>query len=247
MDNNELEIRNEGGSLPLAPTADAFSATSSAGDDSGTAFAETRSKTVSQVLTASPSLPTRKAPQIICLTGQMAAGKNFICSQMEASGFVSLDLDKTAHEAINLCTPEILQAFGAEAEKRGISLLNGDGSLNRRALGQIVFPDKELLSRQENIVYPKIIQITTQYIEENREKSVILNATVLFKTPELLSKCGKILFIKANFLKRLYRAKKRDGMPLRHILARFKSQKNLFDEYKKAADKFNIPIEIIKN
>lgn len=242
MDNNELEIRNEGGSLPLAPTADAFSATSSAGDDSGTAFAEIRSKPASQV-----SLPTRKAPQIICLTGQMAAGKNFICSQMEAQGFVSLDLDKTAHEAINLCTPEIIQAFGAEAEKCGISLLNGDGSLNRRALGQIVFSDKELLSRQENIVYPKIIQITTQYIEENREKSVILNATVLFKTPELLSKCEKILFVKANFLKRLYRAKKRDGMPIRHILARFKSQKNLFNEYKKAADKFNIPIEIIKN
>ena len=184
---------------------------------------------------------------IICVTGQMAAGKNFICSQLEKQGFVSLDLDKTAHEAISLCTPQILAAFGEEAKNRGISLLNEDGSLNRRALGQIVFSDKELLSRQEAIVYPKIIQITTQYIEENREKSVILNATVLFKTPELFSKCEKILFVKASFFKRLMRAKKRDKMPLRQILARFKSQKNLFKEYKNAAKELDIPIETIKN
>jgi hypothetical protein len=43
------------------------------------------------------------------------------------------------------------------------------------------------------------------------------------------------------------RAKKRDKMPLRQILARFKSQKNLFKEYKNAAKELDIPIELIKN
>ena len=199
-------------------------------------------------LRPTPSAGTpRNAPEIVCLTGQMAAGKNFICSLLEKEGVVSLDLDKTAHTAISLCTPQILEAFGGEAERRGISLLNEDGSLNRRALGQIVFSSPALLAQQESIVYPKIIELTEQFIEENRGKSVILNATVLFKTPELLSKCEKIFFVKANFFKRLFRAKKRDGLPLRQILARFKSQKNLFAEYKNAAAKFNIPIEIIKN
>ncbi|MBQ9624262.1 MAG: hypothetical protein IJR39_13140, partial [Treponema sp.] len=62
---------------------------------------------------ASPFPPTPSPrgkplkPQIICITGQMAAGKNFICSQLEKEGFVSLDLDKTAHTAISLCTPQI--------------------------------------------------------------------------------------------------------------------------------------------
>lgn len=177
----------------------------------------------------------------------MAAGKNFICAQFEKDGFASLDLDRTAHEAIFLCTPQILEAFGGEAERRGILLLNEDGSLNRRALGQIVFSSPELLAKQESIVYPKIIELTEQFIAKNSGKSVILNATVLFKTPELLSKCGKILFVKANFLKRLVRAKKRDKMPLSQILARFKSQKNLFAEYKNFADEHGIPVEIIKN
>ncbi|WP_367113228.1 dephospho-CoA kinase [Treponema sp.] len=202
---------------------------------------------------ASPFPPTPSPrgkplkPQIICITGQMAAGKNFICSQLEKEGFVSLDLDKTAHTAISLCTPQIISAFGGEAEKRGISLLNSDGSLNRRALGQIVFSAPELLARQESIVYPKIIELTKQFIEKNSGKSVILNATVLFKTPELLSKCEKIVFVKANPLKRLIRAKKRDKMPLKQILARFKNQKNLLKEYMCAAEKLNIPVEIVRN
>ena len=202
---------------------------------------------------ASPFPPTPSAgstpqrPQIICITGQMAAGKNYICSQLEKQGFVSLDLDKTAHTAIFLCTPQILSAFGGEAETRGISLLNEDGSLNRRALGQIVFSSPALLAQQESIVYPKIIELTNQFIEENSGKSVILNATVLFKTPELLSKCEKIFFVKANFFKRLFRAKKRDKMPLKQILARFKNQRNLLKEYMCAAEKLNIPVEIVRN
>jgi dephospho-CoA kinase len=189
---------------------------------------------------ASGSLP-------ICVTGQMSAGKNFVCSLFEKEGFVSLDLDKTAHEAISLCKAQILSGFGKEARSRGISLLKEDGSLDRRELGRLVFSSPELLARQESIVYPKIIELTNQFIEKNSGKSVILNATVLFKTPELLAKCEKIFFVKANLLKRLARAKKRDGLPLRQILARFKSQKNLFREYKKAASKLNIPIEIIRN
>ena len=223
MSNEHLAVSNsEGGSLPHAPTAYAFSATPSAG-----------------------SSPQR--PHIICVTGQMAAGKNFICSQLEKEGFVSLDLDSVAHEAILLCTPQILEAFSAIATSRGISLLNADGSLNRRALGKIVFSSPELLAQQEAIVYPKIIELANQFIDENSGKNVILNATVLFKTLALLSKCEKILFVKANFLKRLYRAKKRDKLPLCQILARFKNQKNLLAEYQKTANKFQIPIEIIKN
>ena len=62
-----------------------------------------------------------------------------------------------------------------------------------------------------------------------------------------LKKCEKILFVTANPLKRLIRAKKRDGLPLKQILARFKNQKKLLAEYKDFASKHNIPIETIKN
>ena len=51
------------------------------------------------------------SPEIICLCGQMAAGKNFaaqkLCSQTSDKKCVSIDLDKTVHLAIEKLTPQI--------------------------------------------------------------------------------------------------------------------------------------------
>lgn len=192
-------------------------------------------------------LKLKKTPCVICVTGQMAAGKNYICEKLTShnKNLVSIDSDKTAHEAISLCTQKILNAFKGEAEKSGIILQNEDGTLNRKALGKLIFPSPELLKKQEAIVYPKTVELTKKYIEENNSKgfSVIINAAVLYKIPDLMSLCSMIIFVKAPFLRRLFRAKKRDNLPLRQILSRFKSQKNLLDEYRKTG----IELAIFKN
>lgn len=187
------------------------------------------------------------APCVICVTGQMAAGKNYICEKLlnQNKNLAAIDSDQTVHEAISLCTPQIQEAFAGEAEKAGIKLQNTDGTLNRKALGALIFPSPELLAKQERIVYPKTIELTKDYIEEKNSKgiSVIINATVLYKIPELMSLCSKIIFVKAPFFTRLMRARKRDHLPFRQILARFRSQKNLLDNYKKTG----IKVEIMEN
>ncbi len=182
--------------------------------------------------------------QIICLCGQMAAGKNYVAKQLCKIGeCVSLDLDLTVHTAIKNATPAILKEFSSLAQKAGLNLQNKDGSLNRRALGALVFSSPELLKKQEQLVYPETIRLTKEFIQQNAAKTVLLNATVLYKTPELLELCSKIYFVKAFFLKRLIRAKKRDKLPLLQILKRFKSQNSLLEEYKKSG----IPLTFIKN
>lgn len=187
------------------------------------------------------------APCVICVTGQMAAGKNYICKKLteQNENLVSIDSDQTVHEAISLCTPQIAEAFGGEAKKAGINLQNADGTLNRKALGALIFPRPELLKKQEGIVYPKTIELTKNYIEENNSKgrSVIINATVLYKIPSLMEMCSMIVFVKAPFFTRLMRAKRRDRLPIRQILARFKSQRNLLSEYRKTG----IEVVVIEN
>lgn len=173
----------------------------------------------------------------------MAAGKNFISSQYEKKGWLCLDADEQVHGAIKTATPEILKAFEKQAAAENISLQNPDGTLNRRNLGHLIFPHPELLKKQESIIYPIIIEETKKIIKENEERNIILNATVLYKTPELLKMCDKIIFVKATFFTRLKRAVKRDKMPLRQILSRFWTQRNLFSKYKNAG----IPIEIVNN
>ncbi len=179
---------------------------------------------------------------ILCVTGPMASGKNFICSLLEEKGFISIDADLVAHNVIEECKQEILQAFSSLAKSKNINLTNPDGTINRRALGELIFQDKELVKKQEQIVYPKITEKLNSFIRENKGKNLIINATLLYKV-ETINLVDKILFVKSPLLCRIIRAKKRDGLPLKQIRNRFRNQKNLFTKYKKS----NADIRIVWN
>lgn len=191
------------------------------------------SKLSSLPLSSGPQTPARNARSIICLTGKMAAGKNYVCSLLEKHGWLSIDADLLVHKAIEQATPKIVTAFSEIAARMKIALTNSDGSINRRNLGKIVFTDPALLKKQEEIVYPVITQMIEDFLDVNQDKKIIINATVLYKTPDLMEKCSAIVFVTASCVKRLVRARRRDKMPLRHIIKRFASQKQLLKEYKK--------------
>lgn len=184
---------------------------------------------------------------ILCVTGPMAAGKNAVCRILEKRGFIALDADRQVHGAIEKSAPEIIKTFSNEAKAQNITLTDENGRINRRELGRLLFTSKELLSKQESIVYPVIIEETKRFIQKQQElksdADIILNATVLYKTPELLNLCKYIIYVDAPKITRIVRTIKRDRMPLRQILSRFATQKGLFSEYKKTG----VPIIKITN
>ena len=169
--------------------------------------------------------------EVIAVVGPMASGKNYICSQMEKDGWVSVDADILVHQAIEQVKDKILAKFLPFAEQEHIKLTNPDGSINRRALGRLLFSFPELLQIQESIVYPIIIQQILEFI--NQHEKTIINATLLYKTPQLLAYCDKVIYVSAPFFKRLLRALRRDKLPLFQLLRRFHAQKNLLREYQK--------------
>jgi 23S rRNA (uracil1939-C5)-methyltransferase len=83
--------------------------------------------------------------------------------------------------------------------------------------------------------------VTEDFILQN--KKAIINATVLYKIPHLLQRCQTIVYVKAPFIKRIKRSKKRDKLSIIQIIQRFYSQKKLLNEYKKS----KVPIVIVKN
>lgn len=188
----------------------------------------------------------------ICVCGKMASGKNYICGLLEDSGagtssssdnsssscWASVDADLLVHEAINHCTEQIKQTFSEDAAKNGLKIVNENGTINRRELGKLLFKNPELLKKQEDIVYPEITKLIEDFIDKH-EKTVI-NATVLYKTPELLSKCSLILYVRAPLLKRFFRVRNRDKLPASQILRRFFAQRNMLSAYKKAGIKILI-------
>lgn len=169
---------------------------------------------------------------ILCVTGPMAAGKNAAAAILEKKGFAAIDADVLGHRAVKECTEQILCEFSDEAQKRGVSLLSSDGTLNRRVLGSIVFESRELLARQEQIVYPVIRRLLAEFIRENAGKDIAVNATVLYKLPDMQNIIERILYIDAPLPLRFIRAMKRDKTGIIQIYRRFSSQKNLFAKYK---------------
>ncbi len=177
---------------------------------------------------------------VAAVTGPMAAGKNYACCLLEKMGFASIDADLLGHAAIENKKDVILETFAPYADEKKISLVNNDGTVNRRNLGKILFDSPSLLEKQESIVFPEINRLIEKFIAENQDRNVIVNATVLYKMP-LVKKMDFILFIDCPEIIRVFRAKKRDKMPLSQILSRFKSQKNLFAKYKFSnADTFRV-------
>lgn len=165
----------------------------------------------------------------------MAAGKNAASDILSRRGFACVDADVLVHQL--LAEPRIqervLAEFGAAAKERGISLANADGSLNRRALGALLFADKALLARQEALLHPEVDALISAFVAAQADANIVLNATVLYKTASMRL-CNAVIFIDAPLLTRFFRARRRDGMKAAHILARFWQQRNLFAKYKNA-------------
>lgn len=168
---------------------------------------------------------------VLAVTGSMAAGKNFVSALLEKRGFLSIDADKCVHKAIEIAKDDILEAFLPIANERNIKIVNSDGTINRKNLGSILFSDEKLLQKQESIIHPRVNQILEDFIKDHENQNIILNATVLYKTP-VIKQCDAIIFVKAPIITRYFRAKKRDNLPSKEIFKRFAAQFKIFTKYK---------------
>ena len=190
---------------------------------------------------------------VICVAGPIAAGKNFVCSILEERGFFCLDADEVIHKIIGDKQAEIFSRFSQIAASRGINLRAADGSLDRRALGKLLFKDSALLAEQEKILYPEFVARAQKLIDAENEskpktaRGLAINAALLYKTPSLLRQCKKIIYVDAPLLVRAWRIRRRDRLPLLQIIRRIKSQKGLMQEYKRFAADYGIEMVVVRN
>ena len=87
------------------------------------------------------------------LTGSIAVGKSFVTSIFSTLGCHTLDADETAREVVLPGSPGLT----AVAEYFGQDVLNPDGTLNRKHLGEIIFGNEEKRQRLNHILHPFII------------------------------------------------------------------------------------------
>ncbi|WP_166847436.1 dephospho-CoA kinase [Isoptericola sp. BMS4] len=94
----------------------------------------------------------------IGLTGGIAAGKSVAARRLAELGAVVVDHDLLAREAV---APGTVGLQGV-VEAFGDGVLAPDGSLDRPALGRLVFDDDEARSRLEGVLHPEIRRLAAE-------------------------------------------------------------------------------------
>jgi dephospho-CoA kinase len=90
--------------------------------------------------------------QLIGLTGGIASGKSTVSARLRDLGAVIVDADVLAREVVAPGTP----GLSAIAEHFGSEVLSADGTLNRPALGALVFGHPEQLAALNAITHPAV-------------------------------------------------------------------------------------------
>ena len=159
---------------------------------------------------------------VIGLTGISGSGKGYVCGIFAKYGIPSIDSDKIVHELYKNsenCKSALVSLFGA-------SVVCEDGSVNRAALSQIVFSDKEKLKQLNMAVHGFVLEEIGCLINEYREKNtkaVIIDAPMLFESG-LDRKCDLIISVISDRKSRISRICERDKISREKALQRLANQ-----------------------
>ena len=157
------------------------------------------------------------------LTGGIASGKSAVSEILKELGAYILDADRIAREAAEPGTSglaAIVRQFGPE-------VLNGDGSLNRKALGKIVFADAKKRKMLEEILHPQVLaELLNRTREIGRENP---KAVVVYDVPLLIESgmqgiADTVWLVSAPEETRIERIMRRDGVDRGEALQRIRSQ-----------------------
>jgi dephospho-CoA kinase len=90
----------------------------------------------------------------VALTGGIATGKSWVRRRFAHHGVPTIDADTLAHAAVAPGTPGAARIL----ERFGTAVRSADGSIDRKALGGIVFGDEKARRDLEAIVHPAVYE-----------------------------------------------------------------------------------------
>ena len=158
------------------------------------------------------------------------AGKSTACKLFRQAGFEIIDCDKICRVIVEKgkpCLKEIAEVFGNE-------ILTHNGSLNRPALGRIIFSDSEKRLMLNGIMYPYVsYSIIKKLVYSNAEYSV-LDAPTLFESG-METVCDIIVSVAADKNILIGRIVKRDSISEELAEKRLDSQHDI-QFYKERSD-----------
>ena len=164
---------------------------------------------------------------VIGLTGPTGAGKGVVSDVFAAHGIPVINADDVYHALLippSACLNELVYTFGPQ-------ILTPGGTLDRRALGELVFSDEQALTQLNQITHAYVMAAIRKKLDDYRRDGMlaaVLDAPQLFEA-EANKDCNIIVSVLADKETRVERIVRRDGIEHDAALRRMASQKS--DEF----------------
>ena len=159
---------------------------------------------------------------LIGLTGGIASGKSLVSSRLAELGAVIVDADVLAREVVEPGTA----GLAAIAAHFGSTVIRDDGTLDRPALGAIIFADPHERETLNGITHPAVWKRAKELFE-----AAPADAVVVYDVPLLVEGAkGRqldfdlIVVVDASIDTRLHRLMEHRGMTREEALHRLNSQ-----------------------
>ncbi|WP_281951798.1 dephospho-CoA kinase [Nitrosophilus kaiyonis] len=161
----------------------------------------------------------------IALTGGIATGKSTVCNILKLYGFSIIDADKIAHEVLEEQKDKIEEIFGKKYIK--------NGKVDRKALGKLIFSDKEAKKELEKLLHPLIRKkIEEESIKLEKHKvPYIVDIPLFFETKNYPIK--KVVLVYAPKDIQLQRLINREGLSKEEAIKRIDSQMDIEEKKEK--------------
>ena len=155
------------------------------------------------------------------LTGGIATGKSFCLERFAALGAAVIDADVLAREAVAPGSA----GLAAIADRFGTVVIRPDGTLDRPALGRVVFNDATARAQLEAIIHPEVYRRITVWLA-----NLPLGTRVAMADIPLLFETGhehdfeRVVVAACEPDEQVRRVMRRDGLSYREAQARVTSQ-----------------------
>ena len=159
--------------------------------------------------------------KVIGLTGGIASGKSTVSNILKEMGYKVICCDEINHSLLQKDEIGYLKVIEAFGEK----ILNPDGSLNRQELGKLIFNDKDLKEKLNQILHPLIKEMVLKEINESNGL-IFLDCPLLFETDFHLL-CDYKIVVYVNFDTQISRLMNRDNITFPEALKKIYSQMSL--------------------
>lgn len=164
----------------------------------------------------------------IGLTGGIASGKSTVLTYFKDKGIPYIDADIVAREVVEPGT----EGLKAIVDTFGSHVLHDNGTLNREALGAIVFHNEEkrqlLNSCLKTHIRNRIMELTSQYKQGNTP--ILIYDIPLLIEGEWYTLMDEVWLVYVNETTQIERLINRNGYTREDAIARINSQMRLDDK-----------------